>query len=324
MKVNYFGYSLKNTVSGKNILFDLKLFLKEFCKLDFPKFKNGFSHNDEKLYLLHTVGDSYLFLMTRSNELIRKVNTNDITVSEIKNLLDQNEQLGFASYLLFKENVFGFASTLLAPKVDIFTKYINDLLEALGITEWTFVPQALLYQATKEEALKFEYIGRTTIELSKENSFIKDILATINADSSDTIDLDGIEIIIKPKVRKNIKNTVDKFLNKIPDDGVEKMIMKARSEGVSQMTDLYIVGRGAISDSIDKSKEPKIPDLLEEKFQKNKYLKVKIKEFTNNEDFEKDTPSSILRFNNASAWSDFISTIQQANSSVSKSFNESS
>ena len=134
MKVNYFGYYLKNTASGKSVIFDLRKFLKEYCKMDAPKFKNNFSHNEGKLYLLHVVSDTYLFLMTRSNELIRKVNTNDITVGEIKNLLEQDEQLGFASYILFKENVFGFGSTLLAPKIDVFTKYINELLEALGIT----------------------------------------------------------------------------------------------------------------------------------------------------------------------------------------------
>lgn len=324
MKVNYFGYYLKNTNTGKSVLFDLRNLLKEYCKLNAAKFKNNFSHNDEKLYLLHSVSDAYLFLMTRSNELIRKVNTNDITVGEIKNLLDQNEQLGFASYILFKENAFGFGSTLLAPKVDVFSKYINDLLEALGITEWRFVSQALLYQATKEEALSFEHVGRTTIELSKENSFIKDILATVSADSTDTFDLDGIEIIIKPKKRKNIKETVDKFLKAIPDEGVEKMIMKARAEGASQMTDLYIVGRGAISDSVDKSKEPRIPNLLEEKYDKNKYLKVKIKEFIANENFENDTPDSVLRFNNTSAWSELVSTIQQTDDNIPRSINEPS
>ena len=324
MKVNYFGYYLKNTVSGKNILFDLKSFLKEFCKLDAPTFKNNFSHNDEKLYLLHNVTDTYLFLMTRSNELIKKVNTSDITVGEINNLLNQDEQLGFASYVLFKENVFGFGSTLLAPKVDIFARYINDLLEALGITEWVFVPQALLYQATKEEALKFDHIGRTTIELSKENSFIKDILTTVNAASKDTFDLDGIEIVIKPKPRKNIKDTVDKFLKSIPDDGVEKMVMKAKAEGASQMTDLYIVGRGAISDSVDKSKEPRIPNLLEEKFSKNNHLHIKIKEFAENEDFEKDAPNSILRFCNSSAWSDLVSNLQQSDGRKSSVVNEPS
>jgi len=324
MKVNYFGYYLKHTGSDKRVLFDLSTFLKEFGRVADTDFKNGFTHGDEHLYLLHNSGDIFLFLITRSNELIRKINTSDLSVDEVKNLLDRDEQLGFASYIIFKEHSFGFGSTLLAPKVDIFARYINDLFEALGITEWIFVPQALLYQATKAEALSFDHIGRTTISLSKENSFVDDLLATISVDTSDSYDLEGIEIIIKPKARKSIKPTVDKLLQAIPDDGVEKMIMKAKAEGASQMTDLFIVGQGGISDSVDKSREYRIPALLAEKYEGNRQLQAKIQEFIDDANFQEGNVSSILRFNDSAAWADLIRTLQQVDSDESRAVDESS
>jgi hypothetical protein len=173
-------------------------------------------------YLLHHIGDTFLFLITRSNELIRRINTSDLSIGDIHSLLEQDEQLGFASYIMFKENYFSFGSTLLAPKIDIFCSYLNNLFSKIGIDEWMLLPQALLYQATKDEVLNLTYIGKTTIELSKQNSFFKDLLASVSVDTTDALDLEGIEIIIKPKTRKNIKPVVTKFLNTIPDEGIEK------------------------------------------------------------------------------------------------------
>jgi hypothetical protein len=313
MKINYFGYCFKSPNNDRKVLFDMRNFLRAYSRLKNPDFKNTFMHQDEHVYLLHHTADIYLFIITRSNELIRKVNTEDLTVGEIHSLLADNEQLGFASYVIVKENCFGFGSTLLAPKVDIFSHYLNSLLECLGIVDWRFVPQALLYQATKAEALEMSFIGKTTIELSKNNSFVQDILAAISADTTDTIDLEGIEIIIKPKIRKNIKETVNKFLDHIPDDGVQKMIMKAKGEGLSQMTDLYLVGRGAISDSIDRSKNSKISINMEDKLVNNRFLTQKITEYIGDEEFEENSLNAIVRYHDANAWATFISNIQQSN-----------
>jgi len=309
MKVNYFGYCIRNHITGQKVLFDLRAFLKSYCRNADSEFKNIFSHSEEHVYLIHHLDDTFLFLITRSNELIKKVNTNNISVGEINSLLEQDEQLGFASYLHLKEDCFGFASTLLAPKVDVFTAYINDLFESIGVPDWGFLPQALLYQATKEEALSLPHVGRTTIELSKDNSFSQDILAFVSANTADIIELDGIDIIIKPKTRKNIKSAVSKFLLHIPDEGVERMIVKAKNEGASQMMDLYLVGRGAISDSVDKSKETRIPVLLEEKMKKNKFLQDKLTEYRADETFEKNSIDPIVRFSNASAWADLSSCL---------------
>jgi hypothetical protein len=322
MKVNYFGYCIRNHTTGSKVLFDLRDFLKSYCAFDSAFFKNSFTHNGENVYIIHHYGDVFYFLTTRSHELIKKINTNNLDVGELNSLLEKDEQLGFSSYLLMKDGYFAFASTMLAPKVDGLASYLNNLFESLGITLWNFLPQALLYQATKEEALKLPHIGRTTIQLSKDNSFVEDLFASISADTTDTIDIDSIEIIIKPKSRKNIKPIVNKFLSAIPDEGVEKMMMKARAEGASQMLDLYLVGRGAISDIIDKSSETKIPLLLEDKAKNNKYLQQKFTEYRADETFEENTLDAIVRFTHASAWADLLSNILQDSNTRSRVINE--
>lgn len=310
MKINYFGYCFKNPSSERRVLFDIRNFLREYCRLDNVDFKNRFVHQDEHVYLLHHTSDVYLFIITRSNELIRRVNTEDLSVGEIHSLLAENEQLGFASYIIIKENHFGFGSTLLAPKIDIFGKYINDLLDCLGIVDWRFVPQALLYQATKAEALQMPFIGKTTIELSKENSFVQDMLTSITANTTDTLELEGIEIVIKPRVRRNIKETVNKFLDHIPDEGVQKMIVKAKSESLSQMTDLYLVGRGAISDNVDRTQESRIASNMDDKLTSNRYLTEKVAEYISDEGFEENSLNAIVRYHDSSAWTELISNLQ--------------
>jgi hypothetical protein len=312
MRVNYFGYCLINHETGQKVLCDLSGFLKAYCLFKDNSFKNDFKHSDEQLYILHYFGDTFLFLITRSNELIKKINTHDLSIGDVHSLLEKDEELGFASYVMFKDNYFSFGSTLLAPKMDIFASYLNKLFKKIGISDWTFLPNALLYQATRDEALSLSYIGKTTIELSKENSFLQDFLASISVDTSDAIELEGIEIIIKPKLRKNIKPVVTKFLNSISDEGIEKMIMKAKDEGMSQMTDLYLVGKGAICDSVDKSKETHIPQLLELKASENKYLNQKLKEYCSDESFKKMSINALFQFSDVSIWSSILSNICQS------------
>lgn len=312
MKVNYFGYYFQNKSNDKKVLFDFRDFLKAYSRFESIGFKNNFTHQDEHLYLLHQTDDVFLFVITRSQEIIKKINTNDLSIGEVKSLLDEDEQLGFASYIILQESFFGFGSTLLAPKFDVFGNYINSLLEALGITDWKFVQQPLLHQATKAEALAMPFIGRTTIALDKENNFAQDILASISANTEDTVELEGIEIVIKPIKRQNVKKTVKKLLNAIPEKGIDKMIVKARNESLSTMTELYVVGQGAISDNISKVDESKIAGNLKEKLSKNSILSTKITEYTSNEELEKKVIDSILRYSNDSTWTSLLSNLQSS------------
>ncbi|HEC73145.1 MAG TPA: hypothetical protein ENI26_02095 [Methylophaga aminisulfidivorans] len=304
MRVSYFAHCLRNIESGENVKFDLGSFASAFCKFENPIFKNTFTHNGENVYLLHNSGDVYLFIMTKSNEVIRKINTDNLSVSEINDLLAKDEQLGFASYILIKENHFGYSSTLMAPRIDCFNDFIEFLLSKIGVKDYQFRTQALLYQATKADVLSMNYLGRTTIDLAKHSNVVKNFLSELNVTDADILELDGIEIKIKPKQRKNIKPVVDKVIQNLPDDGVEKMIVKAKHQDAGEaLKDLYLIGQGSISDSIDKSKEAKIPDHLESKRKQNKIVDERLAEYIEHEQLTEKNIEVVQRFSDAESWS---------------------
>ena len=309
MKVNYFGYYLNNSDDNKKVLCDLRAFLKAFCSYENTEFKNNFSYHNERLYLLRQSGDVFLFLVTRSKELIQKIDTKTFSVDEIKDLLADDERLGFASYILLKEHMFGIGCTHLSPRVGLFVNYINELFVGLGHQKWQMIPHAILSQTTKAEALKLAHVGRTTMEVSRENAFFEDICGSLGAETKDMEDLESIEIIMKPKPRKNIKPLVSKAMSHLPDEGVEKLLLKAKDEAASQMQELYIAGKGAVYDMVDKSRGGKIPELLESKVAKNEVLKRRLGEFAANEDYEKEIPEFILCYSDIAAWTDPVFSV---------------
>lgn len=308
MRLNYFGYYIKDIESEKDYLYDLRPFLKAFCKINNAKFKNQFLYNGEHIYLFKVIEDIYLFVITRSQEIIKRINTDNLKVNEIYDILDNNENLGFASYVYFGENFLAFAYTILAPKITGLSVFIDSVFKSMNL-KYRFCVQALLHKATKDEALSFPIIGKTTIELSRENSLIQDIAEFISAKGSDFSELNSIEIIIKPKRKKNIKPFIKKFLKAIPEDDSSKMIVKAKKNIADQLIDLYIVGKGVVSDLINTKDERKIYDAILNKVKNNKLMLNKLQNFTKDERFEKKDIEDISKFSDTSSWTDIISSI---------------
>lgn len=312
MKVTYFGYYLTDIESQSRELFDLRPLTNQFCGFTDSTFKNNFIINDEHVYVLHVIQDVYMLVMTRDSELIRSVNTSDISVQEIADKLDENEHIGFASYFILKDSHFGFASTLMAPKVDVLNQFYNKLLISLGITNWKLKIHNLTHSATREEAIAMPILGKTVIELSKNNSFAADILRTCGVSTEESIDLEGIEIILKPKLRKNIKPTVTKVLESVNGEGVEKLIVKAKNEVAGQLTDLYLLGNGAITDIISNTTDSTIASSMEDKLLRNTLLAEKIEEFTDYDNISQNTIDVIVHYHNDDAWANLLSNIQTA------------
>lgn len=311
MRVNYYGYTLKDITTGENHLVDLRPFLHSFCKLEVPKFKASFIYRDELLYLSRLQGDCFIFLITRNSEIIRRINTSNLTMGEISQLLAEDEQIGFASYVMVQGDNLAYASTLFAPRLDAFAWFINELLDVTGNSNWKFSTTPMLYQATRADALRMEHIGKTTFQLSKSNNIAQDILSLVAVTPGEYEEVDSIEITIRPSGRKSIKDTVGKAIRAIPDEGLQKLVMRAKEEASSQMMDLYIAGKGSIGDNITKSDEVRIPELLKERHSKNAYLSEKLKEFRESGSYKKSTPSSISDYGDLRTWVDLTSHLQE-------------
>lgn len=311
MKVSYYGYCLKNEETNEKMRLDLSSLLKNYCGLDNVEFKNTFTHQDEHLYLMYENSNVFLFLITRSSELIRTINTSNLSVAEVKDLLASGEALGFASYILIKENCFGFGSTLMAPKANLFIKYVDDLLCRLKVDGWRFSVEAILHQATRADALLMPFIGKATISIEKDNKVAQAFIGSLGLSPEETTDIDGFEIEIRPKTRKNIREAVSKLINVAEDDGVKRMTIRAKEELDSHLTDYYLVGKGHISDSLDKSNPIKIVGLLNEKYDNNRNLHAKLLEYVNRESLHKADFDAFVRLSDDATWANFVVGIQE-------------
>lgn len=288
---------------------DLSRTILSFADLNSPEFKSSFRFNSEYVYLKRLSGDVCMLLMTRDGEKFRSINTANLSVQEIKNLLGNNEKIGFASYIWVKPHYFGFACSSLSPKFDAFTDLINEILSRTDNGNLNFCVTPLVRQATKDEAVSMDYIGRTTIEVTRENSLVSHFLNFLSADSG-CDELDGLEITLKPKHSRSIKPVVEALISHTSDEGLKKLVIKAKNDASSAMLDLYVAGRGVISDMIDVADDSSIAATIEEKANKNANLQEQIREYISNGQIDKADFSRILRYCDEPSWTSFVEAVQ--------------
>src|SRR5690606_28146571 len=115
MQATYYQYYFTKGNGQKKYSVDLRPFLQKYCSWKTTVFKSQFEHAGERLYLIHTVGDQYLFLHTLDNEIIKKIDSKNLTLGDLKAYL-AGDSAGFASYLNFREDFFGIACKVLSPR----------------------------------------------------------------------------------------------------------------------------------------------------------------------------------------------------------------
>lgn len=304
MKLNYFGYSVRKFDDNSHFLMDFRPFLKAFTDYTSIGFKNKFTHAGENLYLLPIVNNFYLFVITRSDEIIKRVksDTAGVTVNEIYNLLQNNENIGFASYLYVEKNYFAFASKILSPRFTVFSNFLNDILRELGVVNYCFDLHPFLQQTTKERVLAMPFLGRSTIQIEKENAWTQNIQNFFNATAQDFAEIDSFEITIKPKKGKDIKEAVTKALNAIPDNGLRSIVIKAREDMDANLKEFYILSEGAISDLLDTKDERIILDRIRSKIRDNTILAGKVNQHENDTSFTTADVQDIAFYSTINNW----------------------
>lgn len=78
------------------------------------------------------------------------------------------------------------------------------------------------------------------------------------------------------------------------------------------MLDLYVAGRGVISDVIDATEESLIGVNIEEKIAKNETLHEQLREFKRDGRENQADFSSILRYCDEPSWSDYALSVQDS------------
>lgn len=308
MKLSYYTYSLDRHVSGERFLCDLRKFLSSFSAFDDIEFKNRFTHSGESVYLYKAHADLYAFIITRSNEIIKKIRSSDLSISEISDMLQGDEHLGFVSYVYFGNKFIGYASTIMAPKAMSFSNFFNQILDAVQIHEYRFNMHPVFQDTTIADALMMPFIGRSAIQVTKESSVYEDLRNIFGGSAEDFVDVDSFEIVIKPKPRQNIETAVKKVMKKVPKDGLEKFICNAKEELHEQLTEHYLVGKGILSDLISKGSDIDVHNAIKEKIS-NEGLVLKLRELDLNDGYTKKLPDVFADFAVAAAWSDRLSSL---------------
>lgn len=313
MKLSYYGYAFNEIATSNKKRMSVKSFIRAFCQFANPSYKNQFTYNDENIFLLHSVGDLYLFIQTRSKEVIKKINSQDTSIGEIYDLLNAGEMIGFASYVFLTDSYLGFASTTMAPRIPSFAIFINDILKSININNYQFTIIPFLYQATKADALLMPFIGKSILQINKSNSCFDHLANMFGGEVIEFEDVDSFEITIKPKSRKNIEKAVKKMVSTISDEGLEKMIIKAKDEQHPALIDLYLAGKGLLADNINTRDERLILQKIKEKITNNSALQQKVIEHEQDEAIPQASIDSISQFNDAATWSTAILDIQESN-----------
>lgn len=311
MKLVYYGYSIRDINSNQYHLFDIRNFFSAFCQFTNIEFKNRFQHNGENVYLLKAADNFYLYVTTRQSEVIKRINNLNLDVSEIDELLQDNESLGFASYVRFEKSYFAFASSQMAPRVPSFSQFVNDLFSKIGLVDYRFVIHPFLDKSNIEEALTASFLGRSTIQIQNNHSLFAHLRGIFGADAPDFIDVDSIEVTIKPRGRANIRPAIAKVLNTPAIQQAQKLVCRARLEGLDDaLVDLHLAGHGQISNELRRGTDSDIHNQILQAITQNPILHEKVNLHEQADEFTAMDSNDLHLLGDLREWSTRLPSLQ--------------
>lgn len=245
----------------------------------------------------------FIYLLTRRSEVIKRINSANLDVVSIEDLLGNDEKLGFASYVLIESTYLAFASSQMAPRVASFTRFINNLLERIGLPRYRFRCFPFIEQTSFEDALRLPYLSTTNIVVPSNHSLFEDFVTFFTQDVEQFKDVGSIEITIKPRGRANITAPIKTVLRNTSMKKTEKLMVRAKLESLDDaLVDLYLAGCGQISDHIIKGTDHEISSQVRQAIKNNILLAQKVQEHENNDEFTRETPEDYSMFIVSNEW----------------------
>lgn len=290
MRLSYYGYCLLHVPTGKRYLVDLTALTKKFVNSTNQQFKASVTYHGERLYLLPFGNSTYLFIQTKTNEIIKAIEGNTLSVQDIRNKLLKNESVGFASYVYMDASYLGIGTKVLSPRVTAFCELMTKVVAGYGGTDYTFVPTILAETLPKSAIKTLDHVGSVTVEMNTANSYAQDLLKTLtNRDVNNLVDIASVEITIRPmrKGKKSLRPDLSAIANNVPSKGLISLEARAKATAADHMTDVFIIGEGGIRDFIEFNKEVDLQNLIPERAVQNIALQAKVKEYKANGSFKK-------------------------------------
>jgi len=105
---------------------------------------------------------------------------------------------------------------------------------------------------SKTDVVNLDFIGRTSFQVAY-GPVVQNILNAFNGNTKSIAfeDIEGLEIVIKPKRRKSINNRVINAIQNLPDNEVERVTMRAKVHLNDQLTNFYYSKDGLLSDACE-------------------------------------------------------------------------
>jgi hypothetical protein len=303
MKLAYYGYSVHDITHDQRFRFDLREFFNCYCQFENVEFKNRFRRNGENVYLLNVAENFFLYVTTRQSEIIKRINSDNLDIAEIGDLLQNNESLGFASYARFERSYFAFASSQMAPRVPSFADFINDLFGAIGLADYKFICHPFLDQSNMTQALSAPFLGRSTIQIQSNHNLFAHLSGVFGADAPDFVDVDSIEVTIKPRGRANIRQAIAKVLNSPSIQQTQKLVCRARLDSLDDaLVDLHLAGYGLISNELTKGTDLEIYNQILQALTQNQLLREKVNLHEQADEFTAVAPNDFALLHDLSEW----------------------
>jgi len=220
--------------------------------------KTSLSLGNNYLYI-HSIGDkTFLFTKTNDKSLVQKINKSNASVEDIKSSLAEDESLGFPSFIFIEGDIIGFARTIYGPT----TSDLADFLTGNGMHidgNEKLQVEPLMRGTTKDDVMKMHFIGRTTVKVEASSGVFGDILKTLGAKEVEGELFDSIEIVIKPKFKRDIKGLAKELVSN-PNPQFSDISLRAKDEAGDILTDHYLSEKGHLSASLDKATNAEIAE----------------------------------------------------------------
>lgn len=318
-RIIYCRYYFEDTEKQKRYMHNLNNILENFCKITNINYKNSFIYNGESYYIVPITGSNkfkqnfYYFISTKNNDIGKVIEeSGNINISDISTTLNDNQMLGFSSYVMVHEQYISFSSSNISPKYTSFEIFINNILKSLGINDKIkFILDPFPIEITPKEALKFPFIGRTAIKV-KSNSMLSNNIISLLFSNGNTKFLNEFEIVAKPKRNKDITELGKEMLKTVLSENrsdIKSVEIRAKSNYNESIQDYIIFTSSKIRDIVTASNDEDRCIQMQEAAEHNELLQ---KELENNEKYFTNKVCKDLHiFDYINIWHHRISNLQK-------------
>jgi len=314
LKINYYCHFIEHSDTQEQYLFDIKPFLKAFTNWETSiEIAKRLTRDGEHLYLLPVEGKKnyYLFVETKENDAIQKIKTSVASIDSsqiIDELQKEDSTIGFASYIFFdeKRNLFSFTSRQNSPRAEAFRNFMNDLFGKLGLGRLDFKIFQLKDNIPKTSVANLPFIGKTSITVNKDSELFEYLAEYLIENSADRSAIETLEVTIKPASRQNINDSVTRAINKVKQQGLEGIRLKAKRtiDNKEPLKEYFINESGAIFDEIDSLDTHIIYEYMSGFLKTNTILETKIQEHEGKYEFSTETLTQLTEYNKPEKWKD--------------------